>query len=40
VLLGSDGTRIGDAIVALVAETVARKGGRAGQLGITLPKVA
>jgi phage-related protein len=32
--LGSDGTRLGDALVTLIAETVARKGGRAARLGI------
>jgi hypothetical protein len=34
ILLGSDGTRLGDAIVTIIAETVARKGGRPDQLGI------
>lgn len=35
VLLGSDGTRLGDALLTLIAETVARKGGRPAQLGIS-----
>jgi hypothetical protein len=35
VMLGSDGTRLGDALVTLIAETVARKGGRPERLGIS-----
>lgn len=35
VLLGSDGTRLGDALLTLIAEAVARKGGRPAQLGIS-----
>jgi hypothetical protein len=34
VSLGSDGSRLGDALVTLIAEAVARKGGRASRLGI------
>lgn len=34
VLLGSDGTRLGDTLVTLIAESVARKGGRPRLLGI------
>jgi phage-related protein len=34
VLLGSDGTQMGDFLLGLVRETVARKGGRADLLGI------
>lgn len=35
VMLGSDGTRLGDALVTLIAESVARKGGRPEQLGLS-----
>jgi phage-related protein len=34
VMLGSDGTRLGDALLTLIAESVARKGGRPRLLGI------
>lgn len=33
-LLGSDGSRLGDALVELIAEAVRRKGGRPDQLGL------
>lgn len=32
--IGSDGTRLGDALITIIAEAVSRKGGRPGQLGL------
>lgn len=32
--IGSDGTRLGDTLVSLIREAVAKKGGRPGQLGL------
>jgi hypothetical protein len=40
ILLGSDGSRLGDVLVELIAESVARRGGRPQQLGLNPVRLA